>query len=145
MASEKQLLIQGFIHSISDDIKLYQKLIALQKQQSALYLNFDAVALSANVDQQTPVLNQLNHNAMKRTQCMRKLGLPADEKGVSKIFSILPEKLSLAVTKQWRQLETLIKQSQQYNQKNGQSSASFHELMSQFTNASPDTYEERFV
>lgn len=145
MASEKQLLIQEFIRSISDDIKLYQKLMVLQQQQSTLYLNFDAVALTANVDQQTPILDRLNHNAVKRTQCMRKLGLSADEKGVSKIFSILPEKLRLAVTKQWRQLEALIKQSQQYNQKNGQSSASFHELMSQFTNASPDTYEEQFV
>lgn len=145
MASEKQLLIQGFIQSISEDIKLYQKLMVLQQKQSTLYLSFDAAALSENVDQQTPVLDQLNRNAVKRTQCMRKLGLPADEKGVSKIFSVLPEKLRLAVTNQWRQLETLIKQCQQYNQKNGQSSASFHELMSDFTNASPDTYEDLLV
>ncbi len=145
MTSEKQRLIQGFIHSISDDIKLYQKLIALQQQQSTLYLNFDADALSNNVVQQTPILDQLKGNAVKRTQCMRKLDLPGDEKGVSKIFSILPEKLRFAVRKQWRQLETLIKQSQQYNQKNGQSSASFHELISQLTNSSPDTYEERLV
>ncbi len=139
------MLIQGFIQSIGEDITLYKKLVVLQQQQSALYLNFDATALSVNVEQQTPVLDQLNRNAGIRSQCMNRLGLPANEKGVSKIFSILPEQLRLAVTKRWHQLETLIKQCQQYNQKNGESSASFHELMSQITNTSQDTYEDRLV
>ncbi|MCF7480422.1 flagellar protein FlgN [Vibrio sp. J1-1] len=145
MASEKQLLIQEFIQSISQDVKLYQKLMELQQKQSGLYLTFDASALRANVDQQIPILGQLNRNAAKRSHCMQKLGLPANEKGVSKIFSVLPEKLSLPLKQQWCQLEALIIECQQYNQKNGQSSASFHELMSQFTHASPDTYEDQLV
>lgn len=145
MASEKQKLIQGFIQSIGQDIKLYQQLMALQQQQNALYLTFDAAALSTNVDQQTPLLGQLNRNAQKRSQCMQRLGLPANEQGVSKVFSVLPEKLSVPVKKQWRQLESLITECQQYNQKNGQRSASFHELMSQITNSARDTYEDQLV
>jgi flagella synthesis protein FlgN len=145
MASEKQLLIQEFIQSIGEDIKLYHQLMVLQQQQSALYLTFDATALSDNIDQQTPILNRLNRNAQKRSQSMKKLGLPADEKGVDRIFSVLPEKLRITVKNQWHQLATQIKQCQQYNHKNGQCSASFHELMSQFTRASEDTYEDQLV
>ncbi|MGP8305874.1 flagellar protein FlgN [Vibrio sp. YIC-376] len=145
MASEKQLLIQEFIQSIGKDIELYQQLMVLQQKQSALYLTFDAAALSDNVAKQTPILGRLNLNAQKRSQCMKKLGLPTNEIGVSKIFSVLPDKLSVTVKKQWHQLGTLIKQCQQYNQKNGQSSASFHELINQFTGSYQDTYEDQLV
>lgn len=145
MTSEKNALVQGFIRSISEDIKLYQQLMTLQQQQNALYLTFDAAALSDNVAQQTPILRYLSGNAEKRSQCMKKLGLPASEQGVSKIFSALPAKISIPVKNQWHQLEALTKQCQQYNQKNGQNSASFHELMSQLTRPVQDTYEDQLV
>ncbi|EVU17577.1 lfgN domain protein [Vibrio parahaemolyticus V-223/04] len=40
-------------------------------------------------------------------------------------------------------METLIKQCQQYNQSNGQSSAAFHELVSQLKQPVQHTYEDK--
>ncbi|MGR5236440.1 flagellar export chaperone FlgN [Vibrio alfacsensis] len=134
--------IQHFVRSISSDIKLYQQLLILIQQQKALYLKFDGVALNDNIQQQTPILNQLSRSASERSHAMRALGLTCNDSGVNKIFNALPGHIGTQVRKQWTMLETLVTQCQQYNQSNGQSSAAFHELISQIKQPVQHTYEE---
>ncbi|MEF1300133.1 flagellar export chaperone FlgN, partial [Vibrio parahaemolyticus] len=93
--------------------------------------------------QQTPILNKLSRSSNERSQCMRELGLPCNDSSVTRIFNALPAKIGAQARKQWTLLETLIKQCQQYNQSNGQSSAAFHELVSQLKQPVQHTYEDK--
>ncbi|MGR5131081.1 flagellar export chaperone FlgN [Vibrio alfacsensis] len=141
-ASQHIQHIQHFVRSISSDIKLYQQLLILIQQQKALYLKFDGEALNDNIQQQTPILDQLSRSAKERSHSMRALGLACNGTSVNKIFSALPANIRTQVTKQWTLLETLVTQCQQYNQSNGQSSAAFHELISKLKQPVQHTYEE---
>ncbi|MFV8456515.1 flagellar export chaperone FlgN [Vibrio owensii] len=143
MATAASQHIQQFVRSISEDIKLYQQLLGLIQLQKALYLKFDGKALSENIQKQMPILNQLGRSASERSQLMRKLGLPCNETSVNRIFNALPAKIGTQVRKQWTLLESLVKQCQQDNQSNGQSSAAFQELVSQLKQPVQHTYEER--
>ncbi len=128
--------------SISEDIKLYRKLLALLQHQKALYLKFDGGSLSDNIQSQLPILNQLGRNASERSQALAQLKLPCSEVGVERLIKALPAKLSDNVNKQWHILESLITQCQKYNQNNGQSSAAFQELLGELTGQKQHSYEE---
>ena len=143
MATAASQHIQQFVRSISEDIKRYQQLLVLIQQQKSLYLTFDGQALSENIEQQMPILNQLGRSANERTQLMRALGLPCNDDSVNRIFSALPAKIAPQVRTQWMRLESLVKQCQQDNQSNGQSSAAFQELVNQIKQPAQHTYEER--
>ncbi|UTZ24096.1 flagellar protein FlgN [Vibrio campbellii] len=143
MATTASHHIQKFVRSIAEDVKLYQQLSGLIQQQKALYLKFDGEALNENIQKQMPILNQLGHSASERSQLMRKLGLPCNETSVNRIFNALPAKIGTQSRKQWTLLGSLVKQCQQDNQSNGQSSAAFQELVSQLKQPVHHTYEER--
>lgn len=142
MAASKTELVQAFVLSISDDIKLYRKLLALLQHQKALYLKFDGESLSDNIQSQLPILNQLGRNASERSQALTQLKLPCSQAGVERLIRALPAKLSDNVNKQWHILESLIAQCQKYNQNNGQSSAAFQELLGELTGQKQHSYEE---
>lgn len=142
MATSKTELVQNFVVSISEDIKLYRKLLSLLQHQKALYLKFDGESLSHNISKQLPVLKQLGHNASQRSRLLSQLNLPCSEHGVERLVRALPIKLSDNVRKQWQILESLIKECQKYNQENGQSSAAFHELLGELTGREQHSYEE---
>ncbi|MGF1774395.1 flagellar protein FlgN [Vibrio wakamikoensis] len=142
MAASKTELVQAFVLSISDDIKLYRKLLALLQHQKALYLKFDGESLSDNIQSQLPILNQLGRNASNRSQALTQLKLPCSQAGVERLIRALPAKLSDNVHKQWHILESLIAQCQKYNQNNGQSSAAFQELLGELTGQKQHSYEE---
>lgn len=144
MASNRGQLMQSFMFTISEDLKLYRQLHTLLTEQKALYLQFNGDALGKNIRQQVPVLNQLHRNASHRTQCLQRLALPNSDKGVLRLFSALPASLRTRIEKQWQVLNLLIQQCQRLNQDNGLSSATFHELLSELTQPSP-TYEERIA
>lgn len=76
MASNRGQLMQSFMFTISEDLKLYRQLHTLLTEQKALYLQFNGDALGKNIRQQVPVLNQLHRNASHRTQCLQRLALP---------------------------------------------------------------------
>lgn len=143
MTSAASQHIQHFVRLIAADIKRYQQLLILVQRQKALYLTFDGSELSNNIKQQAPILDQLNRSASERTQSMRALGLPCNSAGAEKIINALPSHIRTQVKVQWTQLESLVKQCQQYNQSNGQSSAAFHELISHIKQPVQHTYEER--
>ena len=143
MATTASHHIQKFVRSIAEDVKLYQQLSGLIQQQKALYLKFDGEALNENIQKQMPILNQLGRSASERSQLMRKLGLPCNERGVNRIFNALPAKIGTQARTQWTLLGSLVKQCQQDNQSNGQSSAAFQELVSQLKQPVQHTYEER--
>ncbi|MGV2989726.1 flagellar export chaperone FlgN [Vibrio sp. E150_011] len=145
MTVTKSELVQNFVVSISDDIRLYHKLLALLQHQKALYLKLDGNALNKNIEQQLPVLKQLSRGAATRTMCLQQLQLPSSEIGVKALTKALPIKLQAHVVKQWSVLEALIKQCQRCNHDNGQSSAAFHELLGELTGKAPNTYEEQAV
>ncbi|WP_182025941.1 flagellar export chaperone FlgN [Vibrio rotiferianus] len=142
MASPTSQLIQTFVKTIAVDIKLYQELLRLLQEQASIYLTFDSEALNCNIAKQMPILNQLGTHATERSLCMRKLHLPTNEQSVQRIFNALPAKLNVQARAQWNTLEGLINQCQTFNQRNGQSSAAFHELMSQLKHPVQHTYEE---
>ncbi|HHF3056377.1 TPA: flagellar export chaperone FlgN [Vibrio alginolyticus] len=143
MASAVSQRIQQFVRSISEDIKLYQQLLPLLRQQKVLYLKFDGEALNDNVQKQMPILNKLSRSANDRSQCMRALGLACNDASVKRIFNALPAQIGMQARKQWALLETLVSQCQQYNQSNGHSSAAFHELVSQLKQPVQHTYEDK--
>ncbi|WP_394157224.1 flagellar protein FlgN [Vibrio campbellii] len=143
MATTASQHIQKFVRSIAEDVKLYQQLSGLIQQQKALYLKFDGEALNENIQKQMPILNQLGRSASERSQLMRALGLPCNETSVNRIFNALPSKIGTQARKQWTLLGSLVKQCQQDNQSNGQSSAAFQELVSQLKQPVQHTYEER--
>ncbi|UUM32283.1 flagellar protein FlgN [Vibrio japonicus] len=143
MATSRSQLIQTFVRTIARDIKLYQQLLPLLQNQKSLYLQFDGQALSDNIQQQMPILNQLSDSAKERHSCLQQLGLSTNEHSVNKLMSVLPKHLTPQLRQQWSTLKNLIKQCQQLNQSNGQSSAAFHELLNQVKNPVQHTYEER--
>lgn len=143
MATTASQHIQQIVRSIAEDVKLYQQLLGLIQQQKALYLKFDGEALNENIQRQMPILNLLGRSASERSQLMRALGLPCNETSVNRIFNALPSKIGTQARKQWALLESLVKQCQQDNQSNGQSSAAFQELVSQLKQPVQHTYEER--
>ncbi|MBN3495034.1 MULTISPECIES: flagellar protein FlgN [Vibrio] len=143
MASETSRMIQRFLTSIGEDIKSYRQLAKLLQEQKSLYLCFDAAKLNQNLAQQKPLLNKLGQHAKERSQTMTALRLTRDQGGMNKLFSALPTSLSNKVHSQWRELESLVKHCQALNQENGQSSASFHELMCHITQPRQHTYEEQ--
>ncbi|MBY6199136.1 flagellar export chaperone FlgN [Vibrio hangzhouensis] len=142
MAATRTELVQQFVLSITEDIRLYRKLLALLQHQKALYLKFDGEALSNNIHGQLPILKQLSHNASKRSQALLQLQLPSSELGVKKLIRALPAKLADNISKQWQMLASLIKECQKYNHDNGQSSAAFHELLGELTGKERHSYEE---
>ncbi|PFG57710.1 flagella synthesis protein FlgN [Vibrio sp. ES.051] len=143
MASAVSQRIQHFVRSIPEDIKLYRQLLPLLQQQKSLYLMFDGETLNNNIQQQTPILNKLSRSATERSQCMRELGLTPNDTSVKRIFNALPAQIAKQAREQWALLETLVSQCQQYNQSNGQSSAAFHELISQLKQPVQHTYEDK--
>ncbi|MEI8632611.1 hypothetical protein P4S72_12765 [Vibrio sp. PP-XX7] len=73
---------------------------------------------------------------------MQHLALPNNEQGVNRLFRCFTPPLRSKVQQQWNILNILIHQCQSLNQDNGQSSALFHELLSQLTQPSP-TYDAK--
>lgn len=142
MALNRGQLIQSFLYTISEDVRLYRQLQQLLQQQKSLYIQFDGETLGNNIRQQVPLLNQLNRNATQRSQCLQRLGLQNDPQGVERLFALLPGHLQQRATKQWLALNNLVEQCQLLNQSNGQSSANFQELLGNLTDPSP-TYQER--
>ncbi|ENM5768633.1 flagellar export chaperone FlgN [Vibrio mimicus] len=135
-------LIQAFVHSIDEDIKRYQQLLDLLQQQKMLYFKFDEHTLSSIVSQQMVIIEQLSRSASERSQCIRKLGLPSNEQSVYRIFNALPSRFKTQVREQWSLLKLLVKECQQMNRSNGQSSAALYELINQIQHPVRYTYEE---
>ncbi|WP_325893208.1 flagellar protein FlgN [Grimontia sp. NTOU-MAR1] len=142
MTSDKKQLIKAFLQTVGHDIRHYQALLPLLKAQRALYLTFDANLLDANTKQQLPLLAALKRSSNERSQSLIQLGLSADDNGITRLLSVLPNTLSTQAKNQWSMLKNLIEQCQKYNAENGQTSASFHEMLSQMTTASSPTYQE---
>lgn len=142
MKSKVTELVQQFIQTIGKDIALYQKLLPLLKSQKEIYLTFDAGQLTKNIDQQKPLLEQLNSNSVLRTDIMKQLGLPANNQGAIKLLNVLPGDLSVKAKQLWQVLNSLVMQCQEYNHDNGASCASFHELISQIQAPEQHTYSE---
>ncbi len=145
MASGTTQHIQDFVRTIGKDIVHYRELLNLLHKQKALYLTFDSDALTQNIRQQVPILNQLNKTADLRSECMKNLGLPATELGVKRLLRALPKQIQPKITQQWHQLQALVHECQKRNQDNGQTSATFHELLCQITQPVQHTYEEQFL
>ncbi|WP_439145950.1 flagellar export chaperone FlgN [Vibrio sp.] len=145
MATAASQHIQQVLHSVTEDIKLYQQLLVLIQQQKGLYLQFDSKVLDENIQKQKPILNQLARTSSERSQWMRALGLSCNNASMQRIFNALPTKMSIQVRKQWALLESLVKQCQQDNQSNAQSSAAFQELITQIKQPLQHTYEEHSV
>ncbi|WP_341662433.1 flagellar protein FlgN [Vibrio sp.] len=143
MSSKTSHLIQSFFNTLVQDIKSYQKLETLLKQQKSLYLHFDADKLERNTAQQQPLLTLLRQHAHQRSQIMATFQLPTDKQGVERFFSALPPTAAEKLQALWLELETLIKRCQVLNQENGQTSASFHELVASLTNPQQHTYTEQ--
>lgn len=143
MATETSRVIQAFLRTISEDVRLYRKLTELLKVQKSLYLTFDATRLQQSIDQQQPLLDQLERNAALRSQTIQRLGLAADAHGVEKLFQALPKPLGAKVSQQWQLLQSLVAECQQLNHDNGVSSATFHELVSQLKQPASHTYAEQ--
>ena len=78
MATETSRVIQAFLRTISEDVRLYRKLTEQLKVQKSLYLTFDATRLQQSIDQQQPLLEQLERNAALRSQTIQRLGLAAE-------------------------------------------------------------------
>lgn len=142
MAQTKSQQIQTFLRTIGNDIKLYRQLLPLLQTQRSLYIKFDSASLTANVQQQMPILNQLHQSAQLRTQCMKNLGLSNSDHGVQALLKVLPNPLRTQATQQWQQLHLLVEQCQHYNQMNGRSSATFHEMLAQIVQPEQHTYQE---
>ncbi|MDN3609434.1 flagellar protein FlgN [Vibrio ostreicida] len=141
--SDPSRLIKQYVKTIGQDIRLYQQLTPLLREQKQLYLTLDATRLSANLEQQKPLLNQLIAHAEERRQTMITLALPVEKRGVDKLISLLPPAISKQVSAQCRMLQGMIEQCQKLNQDNGQTSANFHELMVQITQPNQHTYADK--
>lgn len=142
MATDTSRVIQTFLRTVGEDIRLYRQLAPLLKAQKSLYLTFDANRLDDNIAEQKPLLEKLEHHANVRSHAMQTLGLTRDKKGVETLFNALPKQLSAQVNQQWQVLQSLIAQCQQYNHDNGVSSATFHELITQLKQPASHTYAE---
>lgn len=143
MANNRSQLVQLFVRTITHDVKSYQQLLPLLQQQKSLYLQFDSQALNHNIEQQTPLLNQLHRSANERSHCLQQLGLSANDHSVQRLLNALPITLNHKLRTQWQTLKSLIQQCQQLNHSNGQLSASFQELLAQVTQPTQHVYEER--
>ncbi len=135
-------LIQTFVHSIDKDIESYEQLLDLLQQQKMLYFKFDEHALSSIVSQQMAIIEQLSSSASERSRSIRKLGLPSNEQSVYRIFNALPFRFKTQVRERWTLLKLLVKECQQMNRSNGQSSAALYELINQIKHPVQYTYEE---
>ncbi|WP_165312869.1 flagellar export chaperone FlgN [Vibrio ziniensis] len=144
MATNRGQYIQDFMATISEDLKLYSLLHTLITEQKLLYIEFKGDELAKNIQQQVPLLNRLNKNASQRTKCLKSLGLSNGSHSALRLFNALPESVRPKYTKQWHSLNQLVEQCKKLNQENGQSSAAFHELLSDLTHSSL-TYEERIT
>lgn len=145
MSANKTQLIQTFLRTISHDVRHYQALLPLLKKQRELYLTFDADLLQSNIEQQTPHLNALKRSSAERSQSLQQLGLSRDEAGVNRLLAVLPATLGVQAKEQWSTLKNLVEQCQRYNTENGQTSATFHEMVTSITATSSDTYQEQTV
>lgn len=142
MNANKTQLAQQFVGTIRADIQRYQQLAQLLKAQKPLYLQFDGAALDANLNQLNPLLEELNQSAATRSNCMKMLNLPVNEQGANRLLNALPAPIKPGILKQWAKLQSLIQHCQQLNHDNGQSSASFHELIKQIFQPEQHTYQE---
>ncbi|PML77420.1 flagellar protein FlgN [Enterovibrio norvegicus] len=133
MESAAPQRIQYFLRSMSNDVKAYNKLLSLLKQQKSLYTERDGKANEANIRLQAPLLQQLRRTSKERMECLISLGLPANEDGVAQLMRELPEKIAAQANLQWTSLHQLILECQEYSANNGHESATFHELARQMT------------
>ncbi|KXF81060.1 flagellar protein FlgN [Enterovibrio coralii] len=143
MAPNATQLIQYFLQTVSHDIKHYEQLLDLLKRQRVLYVSFDAVALQENLAAQQPLLNTLKTSSRQRQDCLKQLGLEDSNRGVSRLQNALPSALKKKAMVQWDSLQRLVEQCQQYNNDNGQVSASFHEMISGVIKPAADIYHEQ--
>ncbi|WP_394211783.1 flagellar protein FlgN [Enterovibrio calviensis] len=143
MASTATQHIQRFLRTISSDIKQYNQLLPLIIAQRGLYLQFDAPALQTNIRKQLPIIEQVKCTAIERSQCLANIGVTADDAGTKKLLNALPPSIAPQARKQWMILKDLITQCQQYNAENGQTSASFHEMLNQLNQSENHTYHEQ--
>lgn len=127
--SQKTAVIKKIIQGIQGDITLYDELHELLIAQQHGYLSFDGVALQTTTTQLQPLLDTLHNHAYQRTQLLNSLGLPENRCGMQRLMNALPTKLKQHVTHHWHTLEARIYSCQQQNQRNGELSASVHELL----------------
>ncbi|MDD1781847.1 flagellar protein FlgN [Enterovibrio sp. ZSDZ35] len=143
MASNASQLIQLFLQTIGRDIRHYQQLLELLKHQRVLYMTFDAEALTRNIADQQPLISQLAKSAQERQDCLNKLGVGCSRSGVARLMKALPPSLGPQAKKQWETLQRLVECCQQYNNENGQTTATFHEMIAGVLQPTSDTYQER--
>ncbi|PKF51208.1 flagellar protein FlgN [Enterovibrio nigricans] len=143
MALNASQLIQHFLQTIGRDIRLYQQLLELLKHQRVLYVTFDAEALKRNIADQQPLISELAASAKERHDCLNKLGVGGSRLGVTRLMNALPPALGQQAKNQWETLQRLVEHCQHYNNENGQTTATFHEMIASVIEPASDTYQER--
>ena len=127
--TNKQQAIMLIMKGIQQDIRHYGQLYQMMVEQQESYLQFDGKSLQALIARQQPLIKTLGESAAQRSQLMAALGLSQDKAGMTTLLRLLPEKIKKTMIEQWQTLELKIRACQQLNQVNGQTSASYREML----------------
>lgn len=115
----KRELVQNLIRDIRQDLDGYSKLKAMLKHQRELMQRRDNDALLAHNERQTALCNKLELRAKQRSEYLKILGFNADNAGMKRLISALPDHLRPQIKISWDNLQLLVKDSQTANDTNG--------------------------
>ncbi len=117
--SAKKEIVQTLVRGIRQDIESYKQLKSLLKRQRELMQRRDNAGLKHHNGYQSSLCDELLIKAKKRSDALLQLGFSGDASGMEKLISKLPKQSSTQVDLLWQNLLTVVRDSQQANEANG--------------------------
>lgn len=131
------LLVQGIVQDRQD----YQQLRQLLENQRAQLLARDAAQLGGVSQQLMDTYQTLSQRAAQRQQLLSALQVSVDKQGLLGLFDRLPDAPRRKVNALWESLESLARECQQLNDRNGMVLHMQQEIMGNIVNADrPDAF-----
>lgn len=117
--NDRTTLVKTLLSDLAQDAANYDKLDSLLAKQHAHLTRRDSQALNAISETVLPLMDALNSNAQRRVTCLETLGVSADDEGMRKVLTALPETYGHQGLAHWERIYALAKRCQEQNNANG--------------------------
>jgi len=121
--------IKLLLQELKQDVQDYRRLQLMLLEQRDLLISHDSQGLQQLQERQHLLMETLSESARQRVARLRQLGLSADDQGMQRLLSRLPEPLRHQANASWHTLHQLLQQCQTQNDINGRLLASQVELV----------------
>lgn len=131
-------LLHQLIQGVRDDLPRFGQVETLLAQQRQALIRHDSEHLSALNNELQALFETIGHTAQLRSNLLKKLGVRADDQGMSQLLERLSPTLARQMKPLWLQLQEALARCRKLNEHNGRILAGQRELLDQLLETDRD-------